>query len=110
MQPPAQKGVRRTAEQQPLFTCQPGQLPPLVKGRCKRLFRINMLTRLERREVVLEMRLRGGQVQDQVDLRVGNHLVAGRVCLRDTVLRSLPPRLFQPAGCARDDLHHIIFF
>ena len=46
-----------------------------------------MLARLERREVVFIVRLRGGQVEDEVDIRVGDDLCARGVGLGDAVLR-----------------------
>ena len=63
------------------------QLLALFIGHGERLFRVYMLARLERREVVFIVRLRGGQVEDEVDIRVGDDLCARGVGLGDAVLR-----------------------
>ena len=56
------------------------------------------------------MRLRRGQVEHEVDVRVRDQLHARRIGLRDAVLGGLALRLFQTARRARHDLHRIIFF
>ena len=72
LQTATQKGIRRTAEQQPLFLCHCDQLLAFSIGHGERLFGIDMLAGFERRKVVFIVRLRRGQVKDQVDFRIDN--------------------------------------
>ena len=110
LQAAAEEGVRRASDQQALFPGERDQLLALFIGHGERLFRVYMLARLERREVVFIVRLRGGQVEDEVDIRVGDDLRARGIGLGDAVLRGFALRLFQSARGARHDLDRIVFF
>ena len=69
-----------------------------------------MLAGFERRQVVFIVRLRGGQVEDQVDVRIGDDLCARGVCPGDAMLRGLALCLLQAARGAGDDLDCVVFF
>ena len=106
----AEEGIRGAADEQALFLRELDQLFALRERHGEGLFRVDMLAGLERGEVVLIVRLRRGQVEHEVDVRVRDQLHARRIGLRDAVLRGLALRLFQTARRARHDLHRIIFF
>ena len=110
LEPSAEEGVRGAADEQTLFLRERNQLLPLSKGHGKRLFGINVLAGLERREVVLVVRLRRCQVENQINVRVGDQLHAGGIGFRDAVLGSLALRLFQTARRAGSNFDHIVIF
>ena len=110
LQPPAKEGIRCAANQQPLLPRKGDQLTAFIISHCQRLFRIDMLARLQCRKIICKMCLRCGQVQHQIDFRVSNQLIAGGICFRNTMLCSLALRFLQPAGCTGRYLNGIIFF
>ena len=93
----AEEGIRGAADEQALFLRELDQFFALRERHGEGLFRVDVLAGLERSEVVLIVRLRRGQVEHEVDVRVRDQLHAGRIGLRDAVLRGLALRLFQTA-------------
>lgn len=105
----AEEGIRGAADEQALFLRELDQLFALRERHGEGLFRVDVLAGLERGEVVLIVRLRRGQVEHEVDVRVRDQLHAGRIGLRDAVLRGLCAAPFpdRATRTPRPPPHHI---
>ena len=97
LQAAAEKGVRRTANQQSLLLGERNKLPALLKRHRQRLLRVDMLACLQGCQIILIMCLRRCQIENNVNIRVSDQLHTGGVCLGNTVLRCLALCLLQSA-------------
>ena len=97
LQAAAEKGVRRTANQQSLLLGKRNKLPALLKRHRQRLLRVDMLACLQGCQIILIMCLRRCQIENNVNIRVSDQLHTGGVCLGNTVLCRLSLCLLQSA-------------
>ena len=110
LQPCAQKGIRCTADAQMLGLRQVHQLFALGIGEGERLFRVDMLAAGQRQLVEPIVRVRRGQIENQIHIRLFNQILCTGVGVRDAEFLSFFLCLFQAARSTGVNGHKIAVF
>ena len=103
----AEERVRRAADPEPLFLRQRHDLLAFFERSGEGLFRIDVLARVQRRHRHVVVLVGAGDVQDNVDLRVGEELVHILVELRNVVVLHRIFRALRDQVAHADDLNFL---